>query len=113
MKTIKFINKDKGQFTATLRKNVNDYFKNKGISQKGNWKMLLKEITMLSLYFFPFILLFFIPMNGLFIFPLSIIMGIGMAGIGMSVMHDAAHGSFSNIGWLNKLFTTSMYFIGG
>lgn len=37
----------------------------------------------------------------------------GMAGIGMSVMHDAAHGSFSKKGWLNKLFSNTMYFIGG
>lgn len=36
-----------------------------------------------------------------------------MSGIGMSVMHDAVHGSFSNFNWLNKLFGTSMYFIGG
>jgi linoleoyl-CoA desaturase len=113
MKTIKFVNKDKGLFTATLRKNVNDYFQQKGISQKGNWTMLLKAFAMLSLYFGPFVLLLIFPMSNWLIFPLSIVMGIGMAGIGMSVMHDAVHGSFSNYTWLNKLFGMSMYFIGG
>jgi linoleoyl-CoA desaturase len=113
MKTIKFVNKDKGLFTATLRKNVNEYFQKKGISQKGNWTLLLKALAMLSLYFGPFTLLLIFPMSNWLIFPISIVMGIGMAGIGMSVMHDAVHGSFSNFTWLNKLFGTTMYFIGG
>ncbi|MGZ3900741.1 MAG: fatty acid desaturase family protein [Bacteroidia bacterium] len=113
MKTIKFVNKDKGQFTAALRKNVNDYFKEKGISSKGNGKMLWKSLVMITTYVAPFVLMLTLPLSGWVLFPLSIAMGIGMAGIGMSVMHDAVHGSFSKKGWLNKLFGTTMYFIGG
>ena len=113
MKTIKFVNKDRGQFTTTLRKNVNNYFKEKGISTKGNSKMIVKSITMISLYLIPFIVMIMFPISAWMIFPLSVLMGIGMSGIGMSVMHDAAHGSFSKKGWLNKLFGASMYFIGG
>ncbi len=113
MKTLKFVNKDKGQFTATLRKNVNDYFKEKGISTKGNFKMVFKSVVMLSMYFAPFLLMLLVPMPGWLLFPLSVLMGIGMAGIGMSVMHDAAHGSFSGKTWLNKFFSHTMYAIGG
>jgi len=113
MNTLKFVNKDKGQFTATVRKNVNDYFKKKGISSKGNFKMLLKSVVMLTAYLAPFILMLTLPFNPWVIFPLSVLMGLGMAGIGMSVMHDAVHGSFSKKGWLNKLFSATMYFIGG
>lgn len=113
MKTLKFIAKDKGQFTATLRKNVNNYFVEKDISTKGNSKMVLKSAVMLFIYFTPFILMLSTPLSSWTIFPLSILMGIGMAGIGMSVMHDAAHGSFSKYKWLNKLVGSSIYFIGG
>jgi linoleoyl-CoA desaturase len=113
MQTIKFINKDKGQFTATLRKNVNEHFKTKGVSTKGNWKMLLKSAVMISLYLIPFILILTLPMSGWLMFPLSVVMGIGMAGIGMGVMHDAVHGSFSNKGWVNKLFGNTIYLLGG
>lgn len=113
MKTLKFVNRDKGQFTATLRKNVNNYFKEKGISSKGNFKLIVKAFVMLTLYFAPFILLLTLPLSTWTIFPLSVIMGLGMAGIGMGVMHDAVHGSFSRKNWLNKLFSTTMYFIGG
>jgi linoleoyl-CoA desaturase len=113
MKTLKFVNTDKGQFTATLRKNVNTYFKEKGISTKGNSKMWLKTLVMFSIYFTPFILMLTLPLSGWTVFPLSVIMGIGMSGIGMGVMHDASHGSFSKKAWINKLLTNTMYFIGG
>ncbi|MFL5765413.1 MAG: fatty acid desaturase family protein [Bacteroidia bacterium] len=113
MKSLKFVNKDRGAFTTTLRKNVNNYFKEKGISQKGDSRMILKAISMCGLYLAPFILMLTLPVGAWIIFPLSVMMGIGMAGIGMSVMHDAVHGSFSKTKWLNKLFGTTMYFIGG
>lgn len=112
MKTLKFINSEKGQFTAALRKNVYDYFQENGISTKGNIEMVFKFIAMISLYFIPFILMLAFPMQDWLIFPLSIIMGVGMAGIGMGVMHDAVHGSFSNKKWLNSLLSNTMYFIG-
>lgn len=113
MNTIKFVAKDKGQFTQALRKNVNTYFKEKGISTKGNWLMIQKSLIMIALYLTPFVLMLIVPFSGWAIFPLSAVMAIGMAGIGMSVMHDAVHGSFSKLGWLNKLFGYTMYIIGG
>jgi linoleoyl-CoA desaturase len=113
MKTIKFVNTDRKQFAATLRKNVSEHFRQKGISTKGNWKMGLKSIIMLSLYVAPFIILLTIPMSGWIIFPISLLMGIAMAGVGMSVMHDAAHGSFSTKNWVNKLIAHSIYMLGG
>ncbi|HYG50468.1 MAG TPA: fatty acid desaturase, partial [Flavobacteriales bacterium] len=113
MKTLKFVNKDKARFTATLKKNVNDYFKERNLSTKGNFKMVIKSIVMLTVYFAPFILLLTLPLSGWVFFLLSIAMGIGMAGIGMGVMHDAVHGSFSKKEWMNKLFGNTIYFIGG
>lgn len=111
MKIIRF-EKDKSQFMSALRKNVNEYFKEKGISTKGNWKMLVKSAVMLSVYLVPFILILTVPMAGWMIFPLSIIMGIGMAGTGMSVMHDAVHGSFSKKGWLNEILGSTIFLMG-
>jgi hypothetical protein len=40
------------------------------------------------------------PMSAWLMIILAVVMGIGMAGVGMSVMHDAVHGSFSG-----KVFT--------
>jgi len=113
MHILKFIPKDRILFAAAVRKNVNDYFKENSISTKGNWKMVVKTTVMISLYFVPFILICCLPMSNWFIFPLSVIMGVGMAGIGMSVMHDAVHGSYSKKMWVNKTLGCTMYLIGG
>lgn len=113
MKTLRFVTKDRLQFTTTLRKNVNDYFKTKGVSTKGNWSMVIKSVVMLSLYLVPYVLILSVPMSGWMIFPLAFIMGIGMSGVGMCVMHDGAHGSYSTKKWLNEMIGRTMYMIGG
>jgi linoleoyl-CoA desaturase len=41
------------------------------------------------------------------------VMGFGMAGVGMATMHDANHGSFSKRKWMNRLFGNSLYLLGG
>src|SRR5690606_26213854 len=40
-------------------------------------------------------------------------MGIAIAGIGLSVMHDANHGAYSNKKWVNNLFGYALNLIGG
>ena len=113
MNTVKFVSNDKKLFAATLRKNVNDFFKEKEISTKGNWNLVLKSIVMLTLYLAPFMLMLSLPLSKVLFFSLSILMGIGMAGVGMSVMHDAAHGSSSSKKWLNSVLSRTIYLIGG
>ncbi len=114
MKTLKFATTDKNQqnFAAAVRKNVNDYFKEKGISPTANYAMVLQTIVMLAIYIVPFVLLLTVPMNLWVALGMVILMGLGTAGIGMSVMHDAVHGSYSRKEWINKMFGSSMYLLG-
>src|SRR5690606_36240464 len=51
--------------------------------------------------------------NQWIILMLWVLMALGMAGIGMSVMHDANHGSFSKKTWINKLIGNVIIFVGG
>ncbi|HCE53927.1 MAG TPA: acyl-CoA desaturase [Lutibacter sp.] len=44
---------------------------------------------------------------------LTLVIGIGMAGVGMNVMHDSNHESFSNKKWVNKIMGSSMYILAG
>ncbi len=115
MKIVKFISKDplQKQFGHALRNNVNAYFEARGISTKGNSALYLKTIAMLSFYIVPFLIILFVPVGNSFALLLAILMGIGEAGIGMSVMHDAAHGVYSGKKWVNTLFASSMYMLGG
>lgn len=114
MKAIKFVSDDtrQKQFALAVRKNVNNYFRQKGISTKGNLPMVIQTIVMLSIYIIPFVLLFIIRMNAWFAMLIAILMGTGMAGIGMCVMHDAAHGSYSHKKWVNKMLSGTMYLLG-
>jgi linoleoyl-CoA desaturase len=114
MKTLKFISsnpKDK-QFGIAVREKVNAYFKEKGLSTKGNTAMFVKTVLLLSLYIIPFIALLAIQTDKWAALLIVVLMGIGEAGIGMSVMHDAAHGAFSSKQWVNKLFASTMYLLG-
>ncbi len=114
MKTIKFVSHDnwQKQFAAAVRKNVNEYFRENRISIKGNLFLVIQTITMLSAYIIPFVLIFAVPMAAWVAMILVIVMGIGMAGIGMCVMHDAIHGSYSDKKWVNKIFGGTMYLLG-
>ena len=44
-------------------------------------------------------------------FILMVVTGVGMAGVGMNVMHDSNHDSFSSKKWVNKLMGSSIYIL--
>ena len=114
MQTIKFTSKDKveKQFVIDLRKKVNDYFKGNHISTKANAAMVLKTVILISSYLVPFLIILFIPINALIAFGLVVLMGFGIAGIGMGVMHDACHGAYSKKHWVNNLLAGTLYLLG-
>lgn len=81
-----------------------NHFKENGTNIYGNRKMYSKTIFMLALYFVPYFFVIFggIESNWLML-GLWVIMGVGMAGIGLSVMHDANHGSYSRNKKVNSI----------
>jgi linoleoyl-CoA desaturase len=114
MKVIRFqgTEMEKKLFWKTLKANVNAYFVTNNISSKGNTNMVIKSIAMYAMYLVPFILILVYPTTTIIALLLFVLMGIGKAGVGMSVMHDGLHGSYSSIKWVNSLMGASMYFIG-
>jgi linoleoyl-CoA desaturase len=105
---------DNLKFFRTLNTRVNAYFKENKIEKTGNWKLYLKTIILFSVFLAPYFVIITLPSIhfGLF-FILSILIGIGMAGIGMNVMHDGNHGSYSNKNWVNKFMGGSIYILAG
>jgi linoleoyl-CoA desaturase len=111
---VKFNIEDKKEFFTELRKRVNLHFTDNKISKHANYSMMLKTAFMLSLYFTPLILMVTGTVTGLWpIIGLWAIMGFGMSGIGLSVMHDANHGSYSKNKNVNKVLGFMLNFIGG
>lgn len=113
-KMIKFNtkNRSKDNFSTTLRKNILNYFKENDLSTTANMGMIFKTIVMISIYVVPFILLVTLNPNMWVSIGLVILMGLGIAGTGMCVMHDAVHGAYSKKKWVNKILGGTLYLLG-
>jgi len=106
--------KNKIDFLTELRTSVNNYFDKNNIEPYGNKKIILKSIVMTLLYLAPLVLMVSGIITSVVAVLVSwVVMGFGMAGLGMATMHDANHGSFSGKRWVNKLFGNSLYLLGG
>jgi linoleoyl-CoA desaturase len=93
---VRFVNKDKNLFFPTLKKRVDAYFKDHNLSKYSNSTLIIKSIILTALYIVPFcVWLWLQPPLGITLL-LWFVMGVGMAGLGMSVMHDACHGAYSS-----------------
>lgn len=101
------------EFTVTLNNRVNDYFKVNQLSRNANSEMVIKTIVMLTLYFGPYaIILSGLVSSVLGTLGMVVLMAFGLAGIGLSVMHDGNHGAYSSKRWLNTLIGYSLNLIG-
>jgi len=110
---ITFSKNHNAEFYKTLQQRVRKYFKENDISRYANVGMVLKTIFMISLYVVPFILMITIINTPLIAFLMYVIMGFGMAGVGLSIMHDANHGSYSKNKRVNKLLGCVINGVGG
>lgn len=112
MEYIKFTKRD--AFSKELAQKVNDYLKSNNRKKFGSWRIMLKVPFLFSLYLLPYFLMIFgVIENTWLMLLLSAVMGFGMAGIGLAIMHDANHGSFSKYAWVNKVMSYSMEILGG
>lgn len=111
---VKFPRNKSKEFNKVLRERVRDYFRSNNISTHFNAQMVIKTIFMLSLWFVPYFLMVFgVVTNVWGILGMWVLMGLGMAGLGFSVMHDANHGAYSNNQSINKLIGYVLNILGG
>lgn len=99
-------------FVSELKNEVNRYFEANKLSKHADIRMVLKTIILFAVYTGSYTLL----ISGAFSWPLMLLlcftMGIGMAGIGFSVSHDALHGAYSSSNTINKLIGYSFDLMG-
>ena len=101
------------EFSKALRGRVSHYFKSNNLSRNANANMVIKTIVMLALFFVPLAILCTVQIaQAWLVFGLYIVSGLGMAGIGMGVMHDAIHGSYSKHKRVNTLLGYTFNLIG-
>jgi linoleoyl-CoA desaturase len=100
---ISFKGNDKKKFAKDLKQEVNSYFEEHNLSKNADVRMVAKTIILLTTYFGAYGLIISgnLGLGGMAI--LCFVMGIGMAGIGFSVSHDALHGAYSSNKYINQM----------
>src|SRR5690554_6489388 len=91
---ITFDNRRNRDFSKTVKARVNAYFAENNLSKFANAAMIRKTIALFTLYFGSYALIIsdILPVWGMW--AMCFVMGLGMAGIGFSVSHDALHGAY-------------------
>jgi len=107
---VTFNNRTSREFGKTVKQRVDHYFEENGISRHANMQMIVKTILLLSLYLGSYALIISGQFSLTAMWVLTFIMGIGMAGVGFSISHDALHGAYSSNNKVNRVlgFTFDM-----
>ena len=100
-------------FFSELKNRINEHFEQKGTTPTGNYKLFTKAIILIVGFTSLFVhLVFFTPVAWVAIIECILLGALG-ASIGFNIMHDGAHGSFSDSKWLNNLAGLSLNILGG
>src|ERR1700741_2982327 len=92
---ISFASRAASQFGDEVKRRVHEYFESNRLSTKANAAMIAKTVIMVVVTFGSYGLI----LSGLFgpwtMLGLAMLMGVGTAGLGFCVAHDALHGASS------------------
>lgn len=103
-RTVTFPCQQAAAFVREVKARVAEHFEGAARSSKADGRMIARIITSLSLLFAPYALILSLDLSRSEMLVLAIIMGIGMAGVGFGVSHDALHGGLSSSSAVNYLF---------
>lgn len=100
-------------FHAELKKRINNYFEEKGKSTTGNYKLFSKAIILVVAFIAVYVHLVFFTPALFWQITESVLLGGIISAIGFNVMHDGAHGSFSQNKFVNVVAAFSLNMLGG
>jgi linoleoyl-CoA desaturase len=109
---ITFPNRDYTGFVEEVKARVSAYFDERGLSRHATPGMVVKTIVLLAFTFTPYALILSNRFSPWAMLGLAVIMGVGMAGIGFAISHDALHGAYSSSPRLNALIGRSFDLLG-
>jgi len=111
-KVVSFAQNQDLEFKKALHLLVSAYFSENGLSKAHTPGMLIKSIFLLSIYILPFVAILTLGLPAWIVMLLYFIMGVGKAGVGMSIMHDGNHASYSENQKVNTMMGYTMYLLG-
>jgi linoleoyl-CoA desaturase len=95
-----------------MKARVATYFETRRLSSKANAGMVVKTVLLLALTFVPYGLILTNRFSRWEMLALSFVMGVGMAGIGFGIAHDALHGAYSASPRINAVLGMSFDVLG-
>ncbi len=115
LEIVRFAPRRGESFYDEVKIRIEEYFQTTKLNTHGNSAMRWKTAAMVAMYIVPFLVM----LTGvghfsvLLYLGLWLAMGIGMVGIGTSVMHDGNHGSYSENKTVNKWLGRIIFLVGG
>ena len=111
VKTFKYRNKEEEAYRI-LKKRVNQYFKDRGITKFANTQVIVKAILIVLIFIGSYALIMSNHFSPLMMLLLAIVFGIASLMLGFNIGHDAAHNAFSSNRRVNDFLTSTVYAIG-
>jgi|SRR5690554_1728511 len=111
-KKLKFNNTHQSSFFSEVRREVDIYFQEKGLSKKANRTMWIKVTVFLTGFLLLYILIVSNLFSPLVMLIFAALLGMFSAFIGFNICHDAIHGALSSNNKINKLFSVLFHFVG-
>ena len=102
----------RGEFVRELDADVRAYFAEHGLERRDLPRMYLKSAIILAWFVGSWALLVFAADGAIEGALCAISLGLSIAGVGMSIMHDANHGAYSRHHWVNRVFGATLDVMG-
>ncbi len=110
--SITFPNRDYTGFGEEVKAKVAEYFDTRGLSRNATPAMVAKTVLLLGFTFVPYALALSNRFAPLSMLGFAVLMGIGLAGIGFAISHDALHGAYSSNPRINALLGRTFDLLG-
>ncbi|MBL7846413.1 MAG: fatty acid desaturase [Cyclobacteriaceae bacterium] len=110
---IKFQPEPDHGFYVTLRKRVQDYFKERKLSRYANARAVLKTVLFTGFFLAAYAIILLIPLALPWFLATWFFMGMFLILAAMSMVHDAAHQAYSRHPWVNQFLLHFANLAGG
>jgi linoleoyl-CoA desaturase len=103
---------ERSAFSVELQGRADAYFASTGLTPRDTPRMYLKSALILCWFGGSWAVLVFASRAWWTALPLAVSLGLSIAAIGMSVMHDANHGGYSRSPAVNRFFGSTLDLMG-